>query len=179
MRAFKAERELEVWATDRRGDPFTHVTTYKICAASGVAGPKKAEGDGQVPEGFYTINLFNPRSSYHLSMRVSYPNRRDRALRYTGSAIMIHGDCVSIGCLAMSDERIEELWVMNKALPEGERADVHLFPGRDLAGMIERARPRDPELAAFWTTLKRGNDAFEANHQLPVIRVKDGAYTVE
>ncbi len=179
LRAFKDERELEVWANDRRGDPLTHVATYRICAGSGELGPKKAEGDYQVPEGFYKIDLFNPRSRFHLSMRISYPNRRDRALGYTGSAIMIHGNCVSIGCLAMSDARMEELWVMTKALPDGERARVHLFPGRDLDGLIARETTRDPDLAAFWTVLKRGKDAFEADRRMPAIRVERGAYVFE
>ncbi|MCA9695098.1 MAG: L,D-transpeptidase family protein [Myxococcales bacterium] len=176
LRAYKEERELEVWASDRKGAPLTHVTTYKICALSGRPGPKKLEGDGQVPEGFYTLDYFNKRSAYHLSMRVSYPNHRDRKLRSTGSAIMIHGDCVSIGCLAMSDERIEELWVMVTALPEGQRAAVHLFPGRDLDGFIARAH--DPELAAFWRNLAEGEAAFERDKRPPKIgSTADGTYT--
>ncbi len=179
LRAFKDERELEVWANDRRGDPLKHIATYRICAGSGELGPKKAEGDHQVPEGFYKIDLFNPRSRFHLSMRISYPNRRDRALGYTGSAIMIHGNCVSIGCLAMSDARMEELWVMTRALPDGERARVHLFPGRELDSLIARETARDPDLAAFWTTLKRGKDAFEADRRMPKIRVERGAYVFE
>ncbi len=174
LRAFKQEYELEVWAADQTSGPLTHVTTYKICALSGVPGPKKAEGDFQVPEGFYTLNLFNRASSYHLSMRISYPNSRDRKLRYTGSAIMIHGDCVSIGCLAMSDERIEELWVMATGLKNG-KVHVHLFPGHGLDGFIAKAKT--PELASFWRNLKRGHDLFEADHTLPRIDSQsDGTY---
>lgn len=175
LRAFKHESELEVWASDRKAGPVTHVATYQICAQSGAAGPKKAEGDFQVPEGFYTLNLFNRSSSYHLSMRISYPNRRDRKLGYTGSAIMIHGDCVSIGCLAMSDERVEELWVM--ATPLGvKKVQVHLFPGRDLDSWI--AKTPKPELAAFWRNLKQGNDLFEQDHTIPKVEAEDdGTYS--
>lgn len=116
LAAFKQERELELWASD--GGPFRHVARYAIQAASGGAGPKLREGDLQVPEGVYRLTLLNPNSSYHLSMRVDYPNafdraqaRQDRRTRLGGD-IYIHGRAVSIGCLAMGDEAIEELFVL-------------------------------------------------------------------
>ena len=166
FRVFKKERELEVWASASSRGSLTHVTTYSVCAASGRAGPKTREGDWQVPEGFYAIDLFNPQSNYHLSMRVDYPNARDRSLKSTGGQIMIHGDCVSIGCVAITDERIEELWVMSRALQSG-RPRVHLFPGRDLDGFIENAT--DPQLAAFWEGLRAVDDAFLEQHVIPAI----------
>ena len=179
FRVFKEEMELEVWAASDRKGPLVHVTTYGICATSGYAGPKRKQGDGQVPEGFYTIDMYNPHSSYHLSMRISYPNRSDRILghkRRPGSAIMIHGDCVSIGCLAMSDERIQELWLMIAPCKEKRRTvHVHLFPSRDLATLISVQPNRD--LKAFWENLKEGFDYFEAEHKLPRVSVdKKGKY---
>lgn len=168
LRAFKKEHELEVWASDRKQGPLKLVANYKICALSGVLGPKKAEGDFQVPEGFYTLNLFNRSSSYHLSMRISYPNRRDRKLGYTGSAIMIHGDCVSIGCLAMSDERIEELWVMATAThDQQQKVHVHMFPQRDLDKLLAEAP--NAGLKAFWQNLKQGKELFEKDFTIPTV----------
>jgi murein L,D-transpeptidase YafK len=116
LAAYKQEREMELWASD--GGPFRQVARYTIQAASGGAGPKLREGDLQVPEGVYRLTLLNPNSSYHLSMRVDYPNGFDRARARRdgrtrlGGDIYIHGRAVSIGCLAMGDEAIEELFVL-------------------------------------------------------------------
>jgi murein L,D-transpeptidase YafK len=99
LRAFKKEKQLEVWASSKEGEALQHVANYEICRLSGGLGPKKKEGDWQVPEGFYAIDHYKDKSDYYLALRVNYPNRRDRQLRYSGSAIMIHGRCVSIGCL--------------------------------------------------------------------------------
>lgn len=180
LRGFKAERHLEVWAASGRSGPLTHVATYEVCYASGDAGPKRRQGDGQVPEGFYHLDYYNRHSNFHLSFRVNYPNASDRVLGYRpnlGSAIMIHGDCVSIGCLAMSDERIQELWVMTKSMDElKRRVYVHLFPTRDLAGMIEQET--GSKHLEFWKNIKEGMDLFEATKKLPRVRVekKTGRY---
>jgi hypothetical protein len=140
LRGFKKEKRVEVWAAADITGPLTHVTTYEVCYASGELGPKRKEGDRQVPEGFYGVNLYNPSSSYHLAFQVSYPNQSDRILgdkRTPGSEIMIHGNCVSIGCLAMSDERIQEIWLAVTAVRDRRgKIDVHLFPTRDMAGLI-------------------------------------------
>lgn len=174
FRVFKRERELEVWASSSTRGALTHVATYSVCAASGRPGPKTREGDWQVPEGFYAVDLFNPMSRYHLSMRVDYPNARDRSLRSTGGQIMIHGDCASVGCVAVGDERIEELWLMATALRKG-RPHVHLFPGRDLEGFIAEAK--DPELARFWEGLLAVERAFADGHEIPrVTWDRDGVY---
>lgn len=172
LRVFKDEALLEVWA----GGPdaqLAPVAQYEICSASGRAGPKRKQGDGQVPEGFYTIDAFNEHSSYYLSMRISYPNRSDRILghpRHPGSAIMIHGNCVSIGCLAMSDERMQEIWVMAAAMRRGKRRiHVHIFPGRDMADYIE-AMP-NLELKSFWKNLQEGYDSFEATRRIPRVGI--------
>ncbi|HSK18243.1 MAG TPA: L,D-transpeptidase family protein, partial [Longimicrobiales bacterium] len=145
-------------------------------------GPKRHQGDAQVPEGFYNIDLFNPNSSYHLSMRVDYPNARDRAANPDGNLggdIYIHGDCVSEGCLAMTDEGIEELyWIGIEAHAMGQtRIPVHIFPAR--LDNAEMRRMKDvfadhPELLRFWRTLQPGYEYFEKHHRLPQVLVDAG-----
>jgi murein L,D-transpeptidase YafK len=175
-RVFKKERLLEVWASAQEGAELTHVASYTICAASGDLGPKKKDGDGQVPEGYYVLDHFKNSSDYYLAMRVNYPNARDRGLRYTGSAIMVHGNCVSIGCLAMGDERIQELWVMASAVREqGKAVHVHIYPGRDLGKLIADAK--EQALRAFWSNLQLGLARFDKQHRLPrVTSDKQGRY---
>lgn len=170
LRAFKQERELEVWAASEADEPLVHVTTYSICAASGELGPKRREGDRQVPEGFYKIQYLWPDSDFYLALKVGYPNTSDRILgdpHAPGSDIMIHGACASIGCLAMSDERIQELWVMAESAQKRGRIHVHIFPTRErerLATLGDRHR-------AFWDNIYEGNALFEASHRLPEVRV--------
>ncbi|MCB9568777.1 MAG: L,D-transpeptidase family protein [Myxococcales bacterium] len=177
FRVFKEEMELEVWASDEARGPLKAITTFSICAASGDPGPKTRQGDGQVPEGFYAVDFLKPRSDYYLALHVNYPNARDRAIRSTGSSIMIHGRCASIGCLAMSDERIQELWVIARGLTKG-KIEVHIFPQRDLDGLI--AKTSNAGLKAFWENLAEGKRLFEADHRLPKIGHDGaGAYTFE
>ncbi len=164
FRVFKEESELEVWATDDRREPLRQIATYTICAASGGKGPKTRSGDGQVPEGFYEIDFYKPRSDYYLALHVNYPNRRDRARRSTGSAIMIHGRCASIGCLAMSDDRIQELWVIGRSLRSG-RVQVHMFPQRAMDALVETTKRES--LKPFWRSLAEGKRRFEADLRLP------------
>jgi murein L,D-transpeptidase YafK len=178
LRVFKDEDLMEVWAGPREGK-LRLITRYQICAASGSAGPKRKQGDWQVPEGFYTIDAFNDHSSYYLSMRISYPNRSDRILGHPkrpGSAIMIHGNCVSIGCLAMSDERMQEIWLMADGLRQQKRKiHVHIFPGRDLNTYI--AAMPNVDLKAFWKNLQEGYESFETNRRIPRVKVdKKGRY---
>ena len=186
LRAFKHERELEVWA-GARGKPLTKVKTYPFCAASGELGPKRQQGDLQVPEGFYTIDLFNPRSDFHLSMRVSYPNESDRILgrRPLGGAIMVHGNCVSIGCIAIEDGPIEELYLMVLDARARMKRDVpiHIFPRRlDAEGLaaLEQHPRATPQRVSFWRGLEPGWRLFEETHRPPRASVdpKTGAYRV-
>lgn len=173
LRGFKREARLEVWASGEQAGPLSHVTTYEICYGSGELGPKRKEGDLQVPEGFYQLDAFNAASRFHLSMQVSYPSRSDRILgdrREPGGEIMIHGHCVSAGCLAMTDERIEELWVMTTALRDrGGRVQVHLLPSRDLRGLI--ASQQLPQHRAFWENLLEGHERFERTRTSLSVRV--------
>lgn len=186
LRAFKAERQLEVWA-GAKGRPLTKVKTFPFCAASGELGPKRQQGDLQVPEGFYTIDVFNPWSQYHLSMRVSYPNALDRLQghRRPGGDIYIHGDCVSIGCIAIQDGPIEELYLMvsEARARMGRDVPVHIFPRRlDTAGLAAlAAEPRaTPELLAFWRGLQPGWRLFEESRRPPRVTVdaRTRAYVV-
>lgn len=124
--AFKQERLLELWAANSRSAAYRRLAIYPICAASGTIGPKRRQGDRQVPEGFYELDVLNPNSLFHLSLRVSYPNSEDRAHQLDpqvplGGDIYVHGNCVSIGCLAMTDPVIEPLFCMVAQADPAER----------------------------------------------------------
>lgn len=174
LRAFKKERHLELWAASRADAPLALVATYEICGLSGALGPKRKQGDMQVPEGFYTLSEYNPASSYYLAMQVSYPNLSDRILGDKidpGNEIMIHGRCASVGCLAMSDERIQEIWMAATALRyAGGVVHMHIFPARDMPALIPAET--DADRRAFWANLQEGFDLFERRHRLPSIRIE-------
>ncbi len=186
IRSFKYDRQLEVWVKDNLKEPYKLFKTYKICMQSGTTGPKRMEGDYQVPEGFYHINDFNPNSSYHLSLGLNYPNASDRILSDSlrpGSAIYIHGNCVSVGCIAISDEPIEELYTMASAvrLQGQEFIPVHVFPVKYSVKksndyLLESIK-ENAYLESFNKNIKEVFDYFEANKQLPIIMVnKRGEY---
>ena len=158
IRIFKQESELEVWLV--RDGAFALFETYPICAWSGELGPKLAEGDRQAPEGFYAVGLkqLNPGSNYHRAFNLGFPNAYDRAFGRTGSFLMVHGDCVSIGCYAMTDQGIDEIYrIVEAALQQGQReVPVHAFPFRMTGkAMVEKAGHR---WAAYWSNLKEGYD---------------------
>lgn len=172
FRAFKTQKELEVWAAPQKDAPMKLVATYGICRISGEVGPKRSQGDAQVPEGFYTIHYYWPVSAYHLEMKVGYPNASDKVLgaKDPGGDIMIHGACASIGCLAMSDERAEELWVMAQTVDKrGSKVHVHIFPSRDMASLLQDSQHQ--RHWAFWTNLKEGFDRFEQTKRLPKVNI--------
>lgn len=179
LRAFKDERVLEAWLRGPQG--WVLVRSWPICALSGTLGPKLAEGDLQVPEGFYSIvpGRLNPRSSYHLSMNVGYPNAYDRAHGRTGSYIMIHGVCGSSGCLAMTDPIVEEVWVLvEAALQRGQReVPVHLFPFRMTPERL--AAESEHPWFAFWEELEPAYTLFETEGVPPRARVRDARYVVD
>jgi murein L,D-transpeptidase YafK len=189
LRVFKWERTLEVWVRSSTHEDFQLLKSYPICAMAGLPGPKLRRGDGQVPEGFYYIEKFNPISSYHLSLGINYPNNRDRAANTTGEdlggEIFIHGGCKSAGCLAMTDEGIKELyWMAVTAHASGQdNIPVHIFPMR-LAPRTSFARiatlhAANDEIAAFWETLKPGYQFFEETRRLPDIGVDaSGRYRI-
>jgi murein L,D-transpeptidase YafK len=185
VRVFKLDRVLELWASGADSGRFELIKAYPICYSSGDAGPKRRQGDNQVPEGFYTIEQFNPFSNFHLSLKVSYPNRSDRILgggANLGGDIFIHGNCVSIGCVAITDDLIKELYVIAvEARSAGQtQIPVHIFPtrmnDRGLAA-LRRSNPEGNALWTFWLNLKEGHDYFESRRGLPVVDIdRTGRY---
>jgi murein L,D-transpeptidase YafK len=177
IRIFKEEKELEVWLQGEDGT-FRLFKTYPICAFSGDLGPKIIRGDGQAPEGFYfvTAERLNPWSTFHLSFDLGFPNGFDRAHGRTGSDLMVHGNCVSIGCYAMTDGRIEEIYtIVEAALDNGQRFfRVHAFPFRMTGENMARHSPSP--WAGFWRNLKEGYDHFETDKRPPDADVRDGGY---
>lgn len=177
LRAYKRESEIELWKRNGTGR-FVHIKTFPICRWSGQLGPKTKEGDRQTPEGFYTVarSQMNPNSAYYLSFDVGYPNVFDRALGRTGSAVMVHGICASMGCFAMTDQVAGELFsVAREAFAGGQSAfQFQSFPFRMTAANL--ARYRNDTNIAFWRQLKEGSDRFEATGAEPTIRVASGRY---
>lgn len=178
IRIFKREFELELWL--KRGDRFHRFAVYPVCSWSGGLGPKLREGDWQAPEGFYTVDAraLNPHSRWHRAFNLGFPNAFDRTHGRTGSYLMVHGGCSSIGCYAMTNAVIDEIWrVVTAALKRGQRRfHVHIFPFR----MAEEnlARRNGARWAAFWRDLKSAHDAFEATGLPPRISVCNGRYAV-
>jgi len=184
LRAFKSQNELELWARNNESAEYKLVKTYRICALSGLLGPKRTQGDRQVPEGYYFIEDFNPKSDYYLSMQLSYPNYSDEKLggNNLGGDIFIHGGCVTIGCMPMTDEGIKELYTicLNAKMNGQENIPVHIFPTRlTKAGLsyLNREYPKDNARLLFWNDLKAGYEYFEKYHKLlPVMYSPEGRY---
>lgn len=179
-RVFKQESELEVWAGDK-DKPLALIATYGVCAASGVLGPKRREGDRQVPEGYYQVGYFHPMSSYYLSAQVNYPNKSDklRGGPSPGSDILIHGKCASIGCVSMTDERIEEIYLVGwGAFMKGRPTAIHIFPARDFDALYKN--PEYAEHHAFWREIEPGKRSFDDKHTLPKVTIDStGRYLIE
>ena len=179
IRIFKEESLLEVWI--HSGTEYQHLKDYAICSFSGDLGPKLKEGDGQSPEGFYKVKKYqlNPNSKFHLSFNLGFPNRYDRAHKRTGSYLMVHGDCVSIGCYAMTDEKIEEIYaLLEGALDKGQKyIQVHAYPFRMTEDNM--ARHSENPWYDFWVNLKEGYDYFEAEKLPPKVKVKNKLYSIQ
>ena len=177
VRVFKSESELEVWKQTRDGQ-YALLKTYPICKWSGDLGPKKKEGDRQAPEGFYAITpgLMNPNSNYYLAFNTGFPNAYDRAHNYTGSELMVHGDCSSRGCYAMTDEQIQEIYALaRESFFGGQKSfQFEAFPFRMTA--LNMAKHRNNPNFAFWKMLKEGYDNFEATKQAPQVAVCEQRY---
>jgi murein L,D-transpeptidase YafK len=184
IRAFKQESQLEVWVRSDKNTTFQLYQSYAICSSSGTLGPKRCQGDGQVPEGFYHVNVFNPYSSYYLSLGVSYPNTSDKIFackRDAGGAIMIHGDCVTIGCIPLTDDKIMEVYVLAvEARNAGQQTiPIHIFPAKLSTEKLAQLKKdfTDTKLHPFWDNLKTGYDKFESTKLLPTVTVdKEGKY---
>lgn len=178
LRAFKEEAVLEVFVRERESGDFKLFRSYPIAAASGTPGPKLAEGDRQVPEGFYHVPpvAMKPDSRFHLAFNIGYPNAYDRHHQRDGSFIMIHGNRVSIGCLAMTDAKIEEIYTLCDAAHRAGQMffRVHLFPFRMSAGRMAEAA--GGPWADFWENLREGYESFEVHRRPPEVTVEGGRY---
>jgi murein L,D-transpeptidase YafK len=175
FRVFKAEKELELWIW--QGNNFKLFKKYPICSMSGDLGRKLKQGDKQVPEGIYHINRFNPKSNFHLSLGINYPNGADQIVadaEHPGGDIFIHGDCVSIGCMAMTDDKIKEIYLLaNEAKKNGQTEIlVHIYPFKMTNSNIEMYGKTYPQWLVFWQSLKGHYDFFE-QHKMYVSDLTD------
>jgi murein L,D-transpeptidase YafK len=184
IRVFKVEEELELWARSKNKREYKLVETYKFCENVGFPGPKRRQGDGQIPEGLYEINSFNPQSNYYLSLQVNYPNRADQLREGPadlGGLIFIHGGCQTIGCVPITDDKIKELYVaavLAKSLGQGV-IQVHFFPNRLSPEHYKQlaTETTDTELVRFWGNLRTCIVYFNKYKFPPLIQVdNDGSY---
>lgn len=189
FRSFKYDSELEVWVKNNESDStFKFFKSYKVCALSGALGPKRIEGDFQVPEGFYYINEFNPNSKYHLSLGINYPNAADKVLSDSstpGGDIYIHGGCVTVGCIPVKDNQIEELYIIaTQVRNKGQDfIPVHIFPVRySVTKSYQYLALQSKDNKAyqvFATTIKEVYDYFNQHKKLPIITVDEhGEYAI-
>ncbi len=189
IRSFKYDSEMEVWVKNKQTEKYKFFKTYKICALAGSLGPKRMAGDYQVPEGFYYINEFNPRSLYHLSLGLNYPNASDRMLcdlSQPGGDIYIHGSCVTTGCIPITDGQIEELYVLAAHAKDlgQDFIPVHIFPvnfdNPKSVAYLNRFLVSFNEFVPFEKSMQNAFFYFEKNHQVPPVIVNaKGEYVIE
>ena len=181
IRAFKKEKILEVWARNNNEEEYTLIITYPVCATSGQTGPKRKQGDMQIPEGFYYINRFNPSSNFYLSLGINYPNKSDRILgssQNPGGDIFIHGDCVTIGCLPITNDIIKELYIICVEARNGgqSRIPVTIFPSKltenNYNSLTEKYKDNQ-DFLLLWKELKEAYELFNENKILPEITFLD------
>jgi murein L,D-transpeptidase YafK len=186
IRSFKYDAQLEVWVKSEARDQYKLFKTYRVCMQSGTMGPKRFQGDYQVPEGFYYINEFNPNSNYHLSLGLNYPNASDKILSDSlrpGGDIYIHGSCVSVGCIPVTDDQIEELYIITSyAKANGQDfIPVHVFPikysVKKSLEYLSTTTKKNLQLQQFALHLREAFDKFEEKKQLPLVLInKQGQY---
>lgn len=185
FRSIKSTSDFELWARNSLEDTFVLIKNYKICALSGILGPKRYEGDKQVPEGYYFISDFKGNSNYHLAMLVNYPNYSDVIAgdkEHPGGDIYIHGACMTVGCLPMTDALIEEIYItaMIARIQGALNIPIHIYPIRYTQKSLDyvgKEYKNEVEKQKFWVNLKRGFDYFEATHRLlPVMYDENGNY---
>lgn len=172
LQAFKLEQRLEVWAQAPPHNDYVLLQRYAFCTSSGTLGPKRREGDRQIPEGCYHIDRFNPRSSFYLSLGLNYPNASDRLLGHPtepGSDIFIHGGCASVGCIPITDAGIHQLYHLADWARRTGQTDipVNIFPARDWTRLWSMNSPHEP----FWRGLHEIYLDFVRHRQLPVVRI--------
>ena len=189
IRSFKYDAQLEVWVKNEIKEQYKLFKSYHVCMQSGTMGPKRFQGDFQVPEGFYYINEFNPNSNYHLSLGLNYPNASDRILSDSlrpGGEIYIHGSCVSVGCIPLTDEQIEEVYIITSyAKANGQDfIPVHVFPVKysikKSLEYLNLTTKKNLQLQQFALQLREAFDKFEEKKQIPVVMVnKKGQYVFD
>lgn len=189
MRSFKYDGQLEVWVKSDAKEKYKLFKIYRVCLQSGAMGPKRMQGDFQVPEGFYYITEFNPNSNYHLALGLNYPNASDKILSdplRPGNGIYIHGSCVSVGCIPVTDSDIEEIYMIaSSAKANGEDfIPVHIFPVRysnkKSLDFFENYTRSNPSLEKFESQLRAAYDKFEATKELPIILIDSrGDYVID
>ena len=188
IRSFKYDSQMEIWVRNSSDEAFKLFKTYRGCAMAGAIGPKRLQGDYQVPEGFYYINEFNHKSSYHLSLAINYPNESDKVLSDSikpGGDIYIHGNCVTIGCIPLQNDQIEELYIL-AAMAKTQGQDfipVHIFPirynNRKSFDYLARTTKDNQDLQRFAIQIKEVFDYFEEKKKIPLIFInKKGDYVV-
>lgn len=177
IRIFKADRLVEVYGKNKPDNSYQLISSYPICALSGELGPKRKQGDYQIPEGFYHINVFNPVSNFHLSLGINYPNQSDRILgvkNKLGGDIYIHGNCVTIGCVPITDDKIKELYVYCvEAKNNGQKnIPVTIFPTKmttENTNLLEQKYNHNDEFIGLWEDLEMAYDIFNSEKRLPSI----------
>jgi murein L,D-transpeptidase YafK len=187
FRAFKKEQKIEMWAKNKGENTFKLLKIYDFCASTGILGPKRRSGDRQMPEGFYTVDAFNPTSNYYLSFRVSYPNASDKKFAdqlNPGDNIFVHGSCISIGCIPVGDENIKEIYLLTARAKAGEQdIPIHIFPNKmtdENYTSLKTEFASNTTLLEFWSWLKPGFDAFEKTNVLPSVSIDEaGKYVVK
>lgn len=185
--SYKFDMEMELWAKGKEGEDFKLIKTYDICQVSGGLGPKREQGDLQIPEGVYQLEYFNPSSAFHLSMKINYPNEADKMLGTSGNLggdIFIHGDCVTIGCIPIQDEPIKELyWLSVLTKSNGGQIPIHIFPFRmDSANLtfFQKVPYITDSEWTLWKQLEPIYSYFQTYKQLPDVKVNSkGAYFIE
>jgi len=182
--AYKSEGKVELWLKNQGNESYKLFKTYNFCEHSGTLGPKLREGDGQTPEGFYQINVFNPESSFHLSLGINYPNQVDLArtgkVNRPGGDIYIHGNCVTVGCIPLTDDKIKEVYLLALVAKNGgqQHIPVHIFPFRMTATNLKKYGEKFPDQIAFWQILQKAEQSFEQNKTLPHIIQSKGQYEI-
>jgi murein L,D-transpeptidase YafK len=186
LRIFKKEQKLEVWVGKKNNQAYTLLHTYDFCSSSGTLGPKRKEGDLQIPEGIYHINHFNPQSNFHLSLGINYPNAADRMFsdkKNPGGSIYIHGNCVTVGCIPITDDKIKELYLLAvEAHNQGqEKIPVHIFPAKLNEDVFQQLVQDNGAIhQKFWNNLKTIYADFESSKLLKNIEVNTkGEYTLK
>jgi len=187
IRIFKADKILELWGKNKTNSKLKLLQTYTICESSGSLGPKRQQGDMQVPEGFYHINHFNPFSNFYLSLGINYPNSSDRILgskSKLGGDIYIHGNCVTIGCVPITDSKIKELYIYCvEAKNNGQsKIPVTIYPIKMTEVNFRNLSTKfkgDSDKINLWTDLKQAFTQFDTTHQIPKIKfLKNGRHEI-